>query len=90
MQTGTRSIWVLGILLAFAAAAGAQTVNGAITGVVKDSSGARRQGHGADAAQRRYRSAVGTTVSGAEGEYAFRNLAPAKYEVEAVKTASSR
>ena len=39
MQTGTRSMWVLGILLAFATAAGAQTVNGAITGVVKDSSG---------------------------------------------------
>ena len=28
---------------------------------------------------------VATTVSGAEGEYAFRNLAPGKYEVTAVK-----
>ena len=57
MQTGTRSMWVLGILLAFAAAAGAQTVNGAITGIVKDSSGARGQGRGADAAECRYGSA---------------------------------
>ncbi len=29
---------------------------------------------------------VATTISGPEGEYAFRNLAPAKYEVTATKT----
>ncbi len=85
MQTGKRSIWVLAILLVFAAAAGAQTVNGAITGIVKDSSG----GVVKDAALTLRNVAtdqlVGTTVSGGEGEYAFRNLAPAKYSIEAIK-----
>ena len=29
---------------------------------------------------------IATTVSGAGGEYAFRNLPPAKYAVNAIKT----
>ncbi len=63
----------------------AQSFNGAITGVVRDSTG----GVVADTALTLRNIAtdqtVGTAVSGAEGEYAFRNLAPGKYEVTAVK-----
>ena len=65
--------------------ASAQSFNGAITGVVRDSTG----GVVADTALTLRNIAtdqtVATTVSGAEGEYAFRNLAPGKYAVTAVK-----
>ena len=65
--------------------ASAQSFNGAITGVVRDSTG----GVVADTALTLRNIAtdqtVATAVSGAEGEYAFRNLAPGKYAVTAVK-----
>ena len=85
MQTGKRSIWVIAILLAFAAAAGAQTVNGAIIGVVKDSSGGVVPDTALTLRNVTTDQTVGTTVSGADGAYAFRNLSPAKYEVQAIK-----
>jgi hypothetical protein len=72
--------------LAFATAAAAQSFNGTIIGVVKDSSGGVVQ----DAALTLRNVATGQTVAAAvsadDGAYAFRNLAPAKYEVEATKT----
>ena len=65
--------------------ASAQSFNGAVTGVVRDSTG----GVVADTALTLRNIAtdqtVATTVSGGEGEYAFRNLAPGKYAVTAVK-----
>src|SRR5215211_1753193 len=65
--------------------AAAQSFNGAITGVVRDSTG----GVVADTALTLRNIAtdqtVATAVSGAEGDYAFRNLAPGKYAVTAVK-----
>ncbi len=74
------------ILLLMPAAALGQSVNGAITGVVKDSSG----GVVADVALTLRNIAtdrtIATAVSGANGEYAFRNLPPAKYSVEAIKS----
>src|SRR5690242_3417525 len=80
-------LWVAsGILLFVPAVSSAQSFNGAITGVVRDSS------HGVvpDAALTLRNVAtdqtVATTVSGSDGEYAFRNLAPARYEVTATKT----
>ncbi|MEP6592678.1 MAG: carboxypeptidase regulatory-like domain-containing protein, partial [Acidobacteriota bacterium] len=71
--------------LAFATAAWSQTVNGAITGVVRDSSGAVVKDVALTLRNVATDQLVGTTISGPEGEYAFRNLAPAKYAVEAVK-----
>jgi hypothetical protein len=72
-------------ILLLPAAASAQTINGAITGVVKDASG----GVLADVALTLRNIAtdrtIATAVSGANGEYAFRNLPPAKYSVEAIK-----
>ena len=66
------------LLLLIPAAASGQSVNGAITGVVKDSSG----GVVADVALTLRNIAtdqtIATTVSGASGEYAFRNLPPAQ------------
>ena len=85
MQRAKRSMWVLGILLAFATAAGAQTVNGAITGIVKDASGAVVKDVALTLRNVATDQLVGTTMSGDQGEYAFRNLAPAKYALEAVK-----
>ncbi len=72
-------------LLLFPAAASSQTVNGAITGVVKDTSG----GVVADVAVTLRNIAtdqtIATTVTNSSGEYAFRNLPPGKYAVEATK-----
>ncbi len=85
MQTVKRTIWVMGILLACASAVWSQTVNGAITGVVRDSSGAVVKDAALTLRNVATDQLVGTTVSGPEGEYAFRNLAPAKYALEAVK-----
>ena len=42
--------------------------------------GRRRRRRRADPSQHRHRSDIATTVSGPDGEYAFRNLAPAKYD----------
>src|SRR5262245_34472860 len=85
MQRRCQLGFVLGMLLALSSTAWGQTVNGTITGVVKDSSG----GVVPDVALTLRNIATdqlgGTTVSGPEGEYAFRNLAPSKYEVQATK-----
>ena len=63
-----------------------QTVNGAITGVIKDATG----GVVADVAVTLRNVAtdqtIATTVTNASGEYAFRNLSPGKYAVEAIKS----
>ena len=76
---------VLTLLLLPAAASG-QTVNGAITGVIKDATG----GVVADVAVTLRNVAtdqtIATTVTSASGEYAFRNLPPGKYAVEAIKS----
>jgi outer membrane receptor protein involved in Fe transport len=76
---------VLTLLLLPAAASG-QTVNGAITGVIKDATG----GVVADVAVTLRNVAtdqtIATTVTNASGEYAFRNLSPGKYAVEAIKS----
>jgi hypothetical protein len=85
MQTSKRLGWTLGILLAFSGSASTQTVNGAITGVVKDASGAVVKDAALTLRNIATDQVVGTTVSGQEGEYAFRNLAPAKYTIEAIK-----
>jgi hypothetical protein len=77
---------LLAFLLLFPTAASSQSVNGAITGVIKDPSG----GVVADVALTLRNVAtnqtIATAVSGSGGEYAFRNLPPAKYAVEAIKT----
>lgn len=85
MQTGKRFAWMLVILLAFSAGALGQTVNGAITGVVKDSSGAVLKDVALTLRNVATDQLVGTTTTGAQGEFAFRNLPPAKYAIEAVK-----
>ena len=84
-----RRVWLACLASAIIALASidaaAQSFNGAITGVVRDSTG----GVVADTALTLRNIAtdqtVATTVSGGEGEYAFRNLAPGKYAVTAVK-----
>ena len=76
---------LLALLLLMPAAASAQTVNGAITGVVKDASGAVVKDVALTLRNVATDQLVGTTMSGAQGEYAFRNLAPAKYAVDALK-----
>ena len=85
MKTHSRIGCGLILFLAFSGTAWSQTVNGSITGVVKDTSG----GVVPDVALT-LRNVVtdqlaGTTVSGPAGEYAFRNLAPSKYAIEAIK-----
>jgi hypothetical protein len=64
----------------------AQSFNGAITGVVRDSTGGVVSETALTLRNLATDQTVATTVSGAEGEYAFRNLAPGKYEVTAVKS----
>ena len=78
--------WVLGILLMVSGPSWAQSFNGAITGVVKDASGGVVQDVALTLRNNATDQTVGVTVSGADGEYAFRNLAPARYTIEAVKT----
>jgi hypothetical protein len=85
VQTPKQLGWVLAILLVFSATASAQTVNGAITGVVKDASGAVVKDVALTLRNMVTDQVVGTTMSGQSGEYAFRNLAPAKYAVDALK-----
>src|SRR5258706_10322274 len=83
---GRLATTLLALLLLVPAAASGQSVNGAITGVVKDPSG----GVVADVALTLRNVAtnqtIATAVTGSGGEYAFRNLPPAKYAVEAIKT----
>jgi hypothetical protein len=84
----SRSLPVVVLLLVAALVprpAGAQTVNGAIIGVVQDSSGAVVPDTALTLRNIATDQTVGTTVSGADGSYAFRNLAPSKYEVQALK-----
>ena len=89
-----RSWWRLvvcsGSILAFASVAGAQSMNGAIIGVVQDSSGAVVPDVAITLRNVATDQTVGTTVSGPDGQYAFRNLQPAKYEVQATKDGFSR
>ena len=63
----------------------AQTVNGSIIGVVKDTSGAVVPDVAVTLRNIARDEMVGTTVTDAEGNYAFRNLSPATYEVQATK-----
>ncbi len=85
MQRRNRLAWVLGILLAMPGISWAQGFNGAITGVVKDSSGAVVPDAALTLRNEKTDQTVATTVSGPEGEFAFRNLNPAMYTVEAIK-----
>jgi carboxypeptidase family protein len=72
-------------LLVLPATTSAQSFNGAITGVVRDSTGAVVADTALTLRNVATDQTIQTAVSGAEGEYGFRNLAPAKYEVTAVK-----
>ena len=76
MQRRNRLAWVLGILLAMPGISWAQGFNGAITGVVKDSSGGVVPDAALTLRNVKTDQTVATTVSGPEGEFAFRNLAP--------------
>ena len=78
-------VFVLVVSLLTPLAASAQTVNGAIIGMVKDSSGAIVPGVAVTLRNVARDQIVGTTVTDAEGNYAFRNLPPATYEVQATK-----
>jgi hypothetical protein len=81
------SLLLVFALVAFSTPTGvsAQTVNGSIIGVVKDSSGAVVPDVAVTLRNIARDAMVGTTVTDADGNYAFRNLAPAKYEVQATK-----
>ncbi len=85
MQRRCQLGFVLGMLLAISGTAWGQNVNGAIIGVVKDASGGVVPDVAVTLRNIATDQIVGTTVSGPEGEYAFRNLAPSKYEVQATK-----
>ncbi|MPY90716.1 MAG: hypothetical protein GEU99_22705 [Luteitalea sp.] len=77
---------LLGLLVAFVALAGTvggQSFNGAITGVVTDTSGAVVPGVALTLRNVATDQVVGATVSGPDGAYAFRNLTPATYELQA-------
>jgi hypothetical protein len=63
----------------------AQTVNGAIVGTVQDSSGGVVPDVALTLRNVARDEMVGTTISGPDGTFAFRNLAPGKYEVAATK-----
>src|SRR5262249_52283204 len=63
----------------------AQSFNGAITGVVRDTSRAVVPDAALTLRDVAKDQIVATAVSGPDGEYAFRNLAPSRYEVTATK-----
>jgi hypothetical protein len=63
----------------------AQNINGAVIGTVRDSSRAVVPGAALTLRDVAKDQIVGTAVSGPDGEYAFRNLAPSRYEVTATK-----
>jgi hypothetical protein len=73
------------LVLCLPVAGQAQTVNGAIVGVVQDASGAVVPDVALTLRNIARDEIVGTTISGPEGSFAFRNLSPAKYEVQATK-----
>src|SRR5919109_639969 len=77
--------WVLITVLVLPALAWAQSFNGAITGVVRDSSGAVVPDTALTLRNIATNQVVATAVTGGAGEYSFRNLAPATYEVLATK-----
>ncbi len=79
--------WVFALAAVLLAPSGAvgQTVNGAVVGVVQDSSGGVVPDVALTIRNIARDEVVGTTVSEADGSYAFRNLAPGKYEVQATK-----
>ncbi len=85
MQTRTRIAWVLGVLLTMCGPVWGQSFNGAITGTVRDPSGAIVPDVALTLRNIATDQTIQTTVSGPDGAYAFRNLAPAKYEVQAMK-----
>ena len=71
---------LFGVFLGVCASARSQSFNGAISGVVRDSSRAVVTDVVLTLRDVATDHAVGMTRSGSEGEYAFRNLAPAKYK----------
>ena len=73
------------LVLIVSAAGWAQTVNGAIVGVVQDASGGVVPDVALTLRNIARDEIVATTISGPEGSFAFRNLSPAKYEVQATK-----
>jgi outer membrane receptor protein involved in Fe transport len=76
----------LALLLLVPAATSGQSVNGAILGVVKDPSGAVVADVALTLRNVATSQTIATAISGGSGEYAFRNLSPAKYAVEAIKS----
>ncbi len=76
---------LFGAFLAVSDLASSQSFNGGISGVVRDSSRAVVTDVVVTLRDVATDHAVGMTRSGSEGEYAFRNLAPAKYEIHATK-----
>lgn len=87
---GTRStaVWLAGVFIGLACAAGAQTpTTGAIAGVVKDPSGAVLSGAGLNLSN-----AAGVrrdTTADATGHYAFLLLPPGRYSLKASKAGFS-
>jgi len=85
LMSVSRRLLTTAILVVFPALAAAQSFNGAITGVVRDSSRAVLPEAALTLRNVATDQTVATTVSGPDGEYAFRNLAPATYELVATK-----
>ena len=85
MQRRNSDHGCVGVLLALSGTAWGQSFNGAITGVVKETTGGVVPDVALTLRNVATDQIVGTTVSGPEGECAFRNLAPARYEVVATK-----
>jgi len=73
------------LVLGLCSGINAQTVNGAIVGVVQDTSGAVVPDVALTLRNIARDEIVATMISGPDGSFAFRNLAPAKYEVQATK-----
>jgi hypothetical protein len=85
MPVSRRCWFLFASLVLLPALSAAQSFNGAITGVVRDSSHAVIPDAALTLRDVGKDQIVATAVSGADGEYAFRNLAPARYEVTATK-----
>jgi len=84
-RSSARVPWVVLLLLLLSTSAAAQSFNGSITGVVRDSSKAVLPDAALTLRNVATDQTVATAVSGADGEYAFRNLAPGRYEITATK-----
>ena len=69
------------VILVLPFIAAAQSFNGAITGVVRDTSGAVVPDAALTLRNVATDQVVATAVTDGMGEYSFRNLAPATYEV---------